>query len=159
MTCSPALRLQQDGLPQSKAPISIVIAESRELYRELLKLAIETVPNLEVVGAAGDGGHVLRLVAAQQPDLALIDLDLPGINGLQSLALIREYHPATRVIIMATDNSDDVRMTCLAQGAAGFICKRRLYPDLLHDLAEAFPDRAVGRLQAMGHADSFLTER
>jgi DNA-binding NarL/FixJ family response regulator len=149
MTCSTALRLTHDGLPEFKASISIALAENRELYREMLKLAIDSIPNLEVVGAVGDGCQVLKLVAAQQPDLALIDLELPGINGLQSLALIREFHPATRVIIMSTEDSEDVRTTCLAQGADGFICKRRLYPDLRREIALVFQGRDVDELRGV----------
>lgn len=62
------------------------------------------------------------------------------------VALIRECHPATRVIIITGDDSDDVRATCLAQGANGLISKRRLYPELPRGIAEMFPDSATGSL-------------
>ncbi len=114
-------------------------------------MLLEALPNLEVLGTVGNGCQALKLVAAQQPDLVLIDLDLAGINGLQSLALIHEYHPATRVIIIAAEDSDDLRATCLAQGADGFICKRRLHPELRRGIAEVFSDRVAGSPQEVEH--------
>jgi len=147
MKSSPRNPNQQVGESQSKAQISVVIADDSELYREMLKMAIEALPGVEVLDTVGNGCQALNLVGAQHPDLVLLDLHLSGLNGLQSLALIREYHPATRVIIIAAEDSDDVRATCLAQGADGFVCKRRLYPELRHGIAEVFFDWAVGSLQ------------
>jgi len=137
---------QPDGSPQPRAPISIVIADDSEVYREMLKMVIEDFPGLEVLGSVGDGCQALQMVAARRPDLVLLDLELRGISGLQSMALILEYHPATRVIIITGDDSDDVRATCLAQGADGFISKHRLYQELPRKIAEVFPDSASGSL-------------
>jgi DNA-binding NarL/FixJ family response regulator len=102
------------------------------------------------LSTVGDGCQTLNVVAAQHPDLVLMDLELPGINGLQSMALLREYHPATRVIIITTDDSDEVRATCLAQGADGFISKRRLHPELRLRIAEVFSDSALGSFPTVG---------
>jgi two-component system, NarL family, nitrate/nitrite response regulator NarL len=143
--------VQQNSTSPIRARISTVIADNSELYREMLKMILEALPNLEVLGTAGNGCEALELVAAQHPDLALIDLDLSGMNGLQSLALIHEYHPATRVIITAAEDSDELRATCLAQGADGFICKRRLQAELRRGIAEAFSDRGVGSLKEVEH--------
>jgi DNA-binding NarL/FixJ family response regulator len=137
---------QPEGTSQSGTPISIVIADDSEVYREMLKMVIEAFPGLEVLGSVGDGCQALEMVAARRPQLVLLDLQLRGLNGLQSMALIREYHPATRVIIITGDDSDDVRATCLAQGANGFISKRRLYQELPRGIAQVFPDSATGSL-------------
>lgn len=145
---------QPNGTSQSTRPVSIVIADDSELYREMLKMVIEAFPGLEVVGAVGDGCQVLEIVSARQPQLVLVDLQLPGLNGLQSLALIREYHPATRVIIITSEDSDDVRAICLAQGADGVISKRRLHQELRRGIAEVFPRAALGGVQeAIGCED------
>jgi DNA-binding NarL/FixJ family response regulator len=112
-------------------------------------MAVEALPRLEVLETVGDGCQTLKLVANRHPDLVLLDLDLSWINGLQSLALIHEYYPRTRVIILAGEESVEVRATCLAQGADGFICKHRLHPELRQEIAAAFSDRAVGTHQEM----------
>lgn len=143
---------QRDDTPLWNTPIRIVIADDSELYREMLRMVLEALPSVEVLGAVGNGCQALQSVAAQHPDLVLIDLHLSGLNGLQTLALIHEYHPATRVIIIAAEDSDDVRATCLAQGADGFISKRRLYPELRRGITEVFSDWAVGSLQGVQHA-------
>lgn len=101
MKYPPTHRPRPNETPPSTRSVSIVIADESELYREMLKMVVEAFPGLEVVGAVGNGCEVLEMVTAQQPQLALVDLQLPGLNGLQSMALIREYHPATRVIIIS----------------------------------------------------------
>jgi DNA-binding NarL/FixJ family response regulator len=154
MKYSPTDRRQPNEVPPFNTTISIVIADNSELYREMLKMVIEVFPGLEVLGAVGDGCEVLEIVAARQPQLVLVDLQLPGLNGLQSLALIREYHPATRVIIITSEDSDDVRAICLAQGADGVISKRRLHQELRRGIAEVFPHAALGGVQeAIGCED------
>jgi DNA-binding NarL/FixJ family response regulator len=144
MKCSPRNRFQPNRNSPSNQRLSIVIADSSELYREMLKMVIEVFPSLFVLGAVGNGCQALEMVAARQPQLILLDLQLAGINGLQSMALIREYHPETRVIIITSDDSKDVKATCLAQGAHGVICKPRLYQELRRGIAEAFPDEPSG---------------
>ncbi len=144
--------------PASNRRISILIADGSELYRELLSMVIEELPGLEVLGTAGNGCQVLEMVGARQPQLVLLDLELSGLNGLQSLALIREYYPDTRVIIMTPDGSDAVKETCLVQGAHGVICKRRLHRELRREIAAVFPDQAVGSLEEAEHAECLLTE-
>jgi DNA-binding NarL/FixJ family response regulator len=154
MKCPPTHRHQPNGTSHSNRRVSIVIADDSELYREMLRMVIEALPGLEVLGLAGNGCEVLEMVAARQPQLVLVDLQLAGINGLQSMALIREHHPATRVIIITSEDSDDVRAICLAQGAHGVISKRRLYQELRRGIAEVFPQAALGAVQeAIGCED------
>jgi DNA-binding NarL/FixJ family response regulator len=146
----PGARSERRGSPQSSSRISIVIADDSELYREMLKMVVEALPGLEVLGTVGNGCQALEVVAAEHPDLVLMGLNLPGINCLQSLALLRECHPATCVIIITADDSDDVRATCLAQGADGFISKRRLHPELRLRIAQVFSDAGLGGFQEVG---------
>ena len=147
MKYPPTDHRQPSEASQFNTTISIVIADNSELYREMLRMVLETLPGLEVVGGVGDGFELLEIVAARQPQLVLVDLQLPGLNGLQSMALIREYHTATRVIIITSDDSDDVKANCLAQGVHGVISKRRLHQELRRGIAEVFPHAAMGDAQ------------
>ena len=99
----------------------ILIAGNDDSFRKSLRLFITQLPQLELIGEAVHGFEALDLVRERQPDLVLLDLYMPGIDGWQAAPLIHEFHPATRVIITANDDSDDVRNTCLTQGADGFI--------------------------------------
>ena len=151
MNCPPISPIdhhQPNGTSHSSTRISIVIADGSELYREMLKKVIETFPDLEVIGAASNGCQALEMIAARYPQLVLLDLQLPYLSGLQSLALIREYHPATRVIIMTSDESNDVYTTCLAQGAHGVFSKRRLHQELRQRITEVFCNSPLRYLSA-----------
>jgi DNA-binding NarL/FixJ family response regulator len=144
MTFSQRDRPRPNRNSSSNQRISIVIADNSELYREMLRMVIEVFPSLFVLGAVGNGCQALEMVAARPPQLILPDLQLPGIIGPQCMALIREYHPETRVIIITSDDSEDVKATRLAQGAHEVICKRRLYQELRRGITEAFPDEPCG---------------
>jgi len=85
------------------------------------------------------------MVASRQPDLVILDFQLPGINVLQTMAIIRTHHPATRVIITTADDSDAVQTTCVAQGSNGVISKGRLDQELGQVIAAAFSASRVGR--------------
>jgi len=123
--------------------VTVVVAEDNRPIRELLRNYIKILPGAKLLGAAADGCKALEIVAAKHPQLLLMDLNMPGINGLQALALIREYHPATRVFIVSADDSDAVKATCLAQGADRFISKFALHNELNEAIAEVFPGTAL----------------
>lgn len=131
------------GTLLSDPRIGVVIADGNEVYREVLGRVIESLPGLELLGSVSSGCQALVTVAARRPDLLLLDLQLPDINGLQTLALIRQCHPATRVIIMAGDDAQEVRATCMAQGADAFVSKRRLHNELRRGVAEACHDLGI----------------
>ena len=126
-----------------------MIGDASELYREMLKMVVEAHPGLQVLSTFGNGCQTLNVVATQHPDLVLMDLELPGINGLQNLAVLRERYPETRVIILTSEDSEPVRSTCLAQGADGFISKRHLHPELHQRIAEVFAGAECGSLEKL----------
>jgi DNA-binding NarL/FixJ family response regulator len=107
-------------------------------------LLLARLPQVEMVGAAEDGVDALALVASTRPDLVLMDLQMPRLNGLQATRKIRAEFPEVRVIMITLHDSEDWKAASMASGADRFIPKNRLRQDLPGAIAQLFPGRAGG---------------
>jgi DNA-binding NarL/FixJ family response regulator len=85
---------------------------------------------VEVAGEASDGREVIDLIKAHQPDVVLMDISMPGLNGLQALARITRDFPHVRVIILSMHPSDEYVMQALKSGASGYLLKRAATAEL-----------------------------
>jgi two-component system nitrate/nitrite response regulator NarL len=108
------------------APLSVVLVEDHALYRETLARAIGRHAGLELVGEAADGIAGVELVAAVHPAVAVLDLRLPGLDGLAVCARLRAEHPdlPTRTLVLSAFDEPDLVWQCVAHGAAGFVDKQ-----------------------------------
>ncbi len=103
--------------------IRIVLCDDQEIVTEGLQLILSTVPGLKVVGIAHDGAQAVDLVAQEQPDLVLMDLKMPILNGIQATQQIRERFPATRILVLTTYDDDEWLFDAIRAGAAGYLLK------------------------------------
>lgn len=103
--------------------LRLVLADDHALVRAGLRALLTELPGVEVVGEAGDGRDVLRLVRERKPDIALIDISMPGLNGLDVAARIAHDRPDTRVIIVSMHGDDETVRRALKAGAAGYMLK------------------------------------
>ena len=106
------------------SPIKIVLAESQTLIRAGLRLLLETQANAEVIGEAAEGQELLSIVGRLRPRAALIELDLPVVNGMDALNQIRRHYPEVAVLLLAARPEPHQVRTALRQGAAGFLSKQ-----------------------------------
>ena len=104
-------------------PIRILLADDHALVRAGLRALLEKMSGVAVVAEAGDGLEALRLIGETSPDLALLDISMPALNGLDVAMRVREKHPATRVIMISFRADDDYVRRALAAGAAGYLLK------------------------------------
>ena len=103
--------------------IKVVIADDHRLIVEGIKRALEESRDFEVVGEASSGSQVLPLINRTKPDLVLLDLRMPGADGLTSLSRIRKQHPDVKVVILSVSTDENVIQTVLKRGAAAYIVK------------------------------------
>lgn len=103
--------------------IRIVIADDQALFREGLRTLLLTRADVEVVGEAGNGDEAVRLVEKLQPAVVLMDLRMPGVDGIQATAHIRERWPAIPVLVLTTFDDDANLFGALRAGAAGYLLK------------------------------------
>ena len=101
----------------------ILIADDHLIIRQGLRLILETEEGFDLVGEASDGAEALRLCADLHPDVALMDLRMPGMDGLTAIEKLRAAQPEIAVVILTTYNEDDLMLRGLRAGAKGFLLK------------------------------------
>jgi DNA-binding NarL/FixJ family response regulator len=105
------------------APIRVLVADDQTLIREGLETLLGLMPGLQVVGAARDGEEAVRLVAEHRPDVVLMDLRMPRLDGVEATRRIAAQWPGTRVIALTTYADDDSIFGVLEAGAMGYLTK------------------------------------
>ncbi|MFF1795406.1 response regulator [Kitasatospora sp. NPDC058263] len=103
--------------------ISVLIVDDQQLVRAGVRMLWESTPDLTVAGEAANGAEALRLAEQQQPDVVLMDLHMPGMDGIAATGRILRARPATRVVVLTTFDDDDRLYPALTAGACGFLAK------------------------------------
>jgi len=123
-------------------PIRIVLADDHTLLRRGLRALLSSQGDIEVVGEAGDGAEAVRACQRLKPDVIVMDISMPGTDGLQATAQIRELGLETRVLILTMHNEEDYLLKVLEAGGAGYVLKQSADTELVHAI------RAVHRGEA-----------
>jgi len=103
--------------------IRVVVVDDQTLIREGLASLLALVPDLTVVGQAAGGREALELVAERSPDVVLMDVRMPGMNGVAATREVRTRYPHTRVIVLTTFDNDEYVFDALRAGASGYLLK------------------------------------
>ena len=123
------------------APITVLIADDHPIVREGLHAVLTDQPDLAVVGQAATGAEAVALALAHRPDVILMDLRMPGMNGVESIAAIRAQWPQAHVIVLTTYDGDEDIYRALQTGAQAYLLKDTPRAELLETI------RAVARGQ------------
>ena len=105
------------------APIRVLIADDQRVVREGLSMLVGLIDDVEVIGAACDGAEAVRLAHAYRPDVVLMDLRMPDLDGIAATGLLRERLPAARVLVLTTYADQDAIVPALRAGARGYLTK------------------------------------
>ena len=110
------------GAP-APAPIRVLIADDQRVVREGLSMLVALIDDVEVAGAACDGAEAVRLAETHRPDVVLMDLRMPDLDGITATGLLREQLPAARVLVLTTYADQDAIVPALRAGAKGYLTK------------------------------------
>ncbi len=121
-------------------PIRVILADDQSLMRMGFAMVLKAEPGIAVVSEASNGAEALEQVAALSPDVVLMDVRMPRMDGIEATRLISERHPATKVIVLTTFDLDEYAFGALRAGASGFLLKD-VQPD---DLVAAIRQVATG---------------
>lgn len=119
-----ATGVMKSAIRKTMKRISVLIAEDHAIVREGLCAILKLEPDMEVVGEAPDGRKALAMVIKLRPDVVLVDITMPGLNGLEATRQMVKALPATRIIILTAHDDDAYVKSAVDAGAAGFLLKQ-----------------------------------
>ena len=144
--------------------IKVVIADDHHLFRESIKSLLETTDDIEVVGEASDGQETLKLIQRKRPAVALVDIAMPLLNGIETTYRIQSLDVETRVVILSMYSDEDMVRQALKNGAKGYLLKRSLVEELLlairsANIDEVYLSPAVARSVLTGYLQNETGDR
>lgn len=118
-------------MPAPKPKIRVLIADDHAILRSGLKLLVNSQPDMEVVGEASDGRQAVESARETKPDVALLDLTMPHVGGMEALQRVLRESKKTRVVLLTMHDDPAYLRSVLAAGASGYVLKRSVDGDLL----------------------------
>ncbi len=125
--------------------IRVLLAEDHTIVRKGLRALLEGEANIEVIGEAEDGREAIQKVGQLHPDLVLMDITMPALNGLEATRQIKKLFPGVKVLILTMHANEEYIFQILRAGASGYVVKK------------AAPTELVSAIQAVHRGDSFLS--
>ena len=123
--------------------IRVLVVDDQDIVRQGLGVILQHQQGITVVGFAADGIEALEQVAAVQPDVVLMDLKMPRLNGIQATASITQQHPEVRVVVLTTYDADDWVFDAIRAGARGYLLK----DSDSEEIVQAIQDAMVGEVR------------
>ncbi len=124
--------------------ISVLLADDHRILREGIKSLLEKAPDIQVVGEAAEGGEAVAKAQRLSPDVVLMDITMPGMNGLEATRQIKALKPGVKVLILTMHESNQYISQFLRSGASGYVLKDTAAQEL------------VGAIRVVGQGDAFL---
>ena len=124
------------GEPEIRPPIRVMLVDDHELVRHGLRTLVEAEPDIQVVAEAASVGDAIRRIGIHQPDVVVLDLDLPDGSGVDVCRSARTVSPNTRILILTGFADQDALDAARKEGAAGFVLKRVHHFDLVNDIRQ-----------------------
>ena len=112
-------------------PFAILIADDHMVVRRGLRALLETQPGWTICGEASNGSEAVEKAEQQQPDVVILDIGMPEMNGVLATIRIREVAPRARVLVLTMHNSEELIQSCLEAGAQGYVLKSDAERDLI----------------------------
>ncbi len=137
--------------------IRLLIVDDHAIVREGLRTLLAETPDLEIVGEAGDGPGAVAQAIALRPDVILLDLMLPGLNGIEVTQRVRQAQPGCRILLLTSFAEDQNVVAAMQAGAAGYLLKDVLQGDLLNAIRQAMLGELVLHPEAQRKLIEHLT--
>jgi DNA-binding NarL/FixJ family response regulator len=110
--------------------LTVMLADDHTLVRAGIRALLEKLPSVKVIGEANDGRELLNLAKAHRPDVVLMDIAMPGLNGLEAAERMTRDFPGVRIIILSMHNNEEYAVRALKAGVAGYLLKKAATAEL-----------------------------
>ncbi len=117
-------------------PFEIILAEDHVMFRHLMKKSIENLPGMHVLGEASSGLELLQLLKLSKPDMVILDISMPDIQGIEAAKEIKKLSPGIKILIVTMHKSKECLRRALAAGVDGYLLKENAFEDLLTAIQE-----------------------
>jgi len=134
-------------------PIRVMIVDDNPRFREVLRSLLERDDQINVVGEAESGETIVELAESCTPDVVLMDLSMPGVNGLEATLQLKQRLPGIEVVLLSTTDDDDAIGSVLAGGASAFLHKSTPASVIVQVLKQGLPVPPAAPLQIRRSAD------
>ena len=124
-------------------PIRILIADDHPLFRDGLRVLLESVPDMQVIGEATTGNEVMAQAISLQPDLILMDIKMPGTNGIEATRRILQTSPHIRILILTMFEDDESVFAAIRAGARGYLLKGAVHEETLRAIRAVASGEAI----------------
>jgi DNA-binding NarL/FixJ family response regulator len=141
-----------------KSPIRVLVVEDYELWRRYFSTALQKQPELQVIGEVSDGLEAIQKAQELQPDLILLDIGLPSLNGLEVARRIRKVSPASRILFVSENRSTDIAEEALSTGARGYVVKSDARSELLPAVKAVLQGKRFVSASLRGHDSNALKD-
>ena len=123
--------------------VKVLIADDQELIRESLKIILDSKPDIEVTDAVSDGLEVIRSIREKRPDIILLDIRMPRLDGVSCTKIIKEGYPDIKIIILTTFDDDEYVFNALKYGASGYLLKGISMDSLVEAINTVYQGQAM----------------
>jgi NarL family two-component system response regulator LiaR len=130
-------------MENSTARIRILIADDHPLLRQALKNVLEKQPDFEVVAEAVDGEEAVKIAGELKPDIVIMDISMPRLNGLEATKLIKMKYPEISVLVLTIHNDNEHILNILQAGAGGYLIKSVYGDEVIHAIRSLYAGEAV----------------
>jgi two-component system, NarL family, response regulator LiaR len=124
-------------------PIRVLLVDDHAVVRKGLRALFEHEPGIEVVGEAGDGGQAIQALDRLRPDVILMDLEMPGVGGVEATGRISERHPETKIVVLTSHAAEEDVFPALRAGALGYLLKHSTPDDVVRAIRQAHGGETV----------------
>ena len=139
------------------APIRVLVVDDYEPWHGFVSDTLKKQPEFEVIGYVCDGLEAVKQAEQQQPDLILLDIGLPTLNGIEAATRIREISPASKILFVSENRSVDIAEKALRTGAGGYVVKSDAASDLLAAIKAVLEGKRFVSASLAGHFLSAAT--
>lgn len=147
-----------------KSSIDVIIADDHTLFIDGLKLLLRDEPDMNLIDVANNGKELLYLLTTKPADIVLLDINMPVLNGLETIRHIKQSHPSLKILLLSTYNDDHLIENAKALGANGYLLKTTNKDELLQTIRlvykgqSCFPYRQPGLKNEFDDNDHFLKQ-